>query len=60
MEAGLDAVQTGEGAGVGDAPVLAIGKHAWSLGPAGPILRAAGLGFALGLLVMTAVALFVR
>ena len=54
----MDAVQTGEGAGVGDAPVLAIGKHAWSLGPAGPILRAAGFGFALGLLVMTAVALF--
>lgn len=37
--------------------VMQVGKHGWALGPAGPILRAAGVGFALGLLAMVALTL---
>jgi hypothetical protein len=56
----MDAVQTqaGEDLGAGAPQVLVIGKNAWSLGPAGPVLGAAGLGFALGTLLLIAIALF--
>ena len=57
----MDAVHSGEDPGAGEPSVLLVGnKHAWSLGPAGPIVRAASIGFGLGLLVMTVVALFAR
>ena len=49
--------QAGEVAAVGDAEIILVGKHTWSLGPLGPILRAVGIGFGLGLLVMTLVVL---
>ena len=40
--------------------VMVLGQPRWSLGPLLPIVRALGVGFALGLLVSGAVALFVR
>ena len=49
--------QAGEVSAVGDAETILVGKHAGSLGPIGPILRALGIGFGLGLVVMTLVLL---
>jgi hypothetical protein len=60
MEAGMDAVETGEVTGDGDASILLVAKQPESLAPVGPILRAAGVGFGLGLLLMTALTLFAR
>jgi hypothetical protein len=51
--------QAGEVTAVGDAEMILVGKHAGSLGPIGPILRAVGIGFGLGLLLM-AVVVFTR
>lgn len=49
----MEAVQTRAGEELGgQAHALRLDEHGGSLGQAGPILRAAGLGFALGLLVM--------
>lgn len=39
------------------AGAIQLGKHELSLGPLKPILRAVGIGFALGLVAMTVLAL---
>lgn len=55
----MDAVQTRAHGDPGEREleVLVIGRNAWSLGPAGPIVRAAGIGFGIGVIVMTVVTL---
>ena len=50
-------MRAGEDLGVQEEQVIQIGKGRASLGPAGPILRAAGLGFALGLIAMAVLTL---
>jgi hypothetical protein len=49
---------TGEGLGT-PRESIQLNKHAWSLGPIKPILRALGIGFAVGLVTM-AVLTFVQ
>lgn len=50
-------MRVGEDVGVQEERVTQLGKDQASLGPAGPILRAAGLGFALGLIAMAVLTL---
>jgi hypothetical protein len=59
QDMGMDAVQmrAGEDLGPTSAELLPVGKERASLGPAKPIVRALGLGFALGLLAMTVLTL---
>ena len=54
----MDAVQTraGEDFELATGRVVQVGKRG-ALGPTGPILRAVGLGFGLGLVVMLVVTL---
>jgi hypothetical protein len=55
----MDAVQTraGDDFELATGQVIQVGKRRVELGPSGPILRALGLGFGLGLLVMLALTL---
>jgi len=55
----MDAVQmrAGEDLGLSSPDEVQIGKNRGALGPPGPILRALGLGFTLGLAVMTVLTL---
>jgi len=52
---GMDGVHSraGDDFDIGPGQVLQAGKQGWAFGPAGPILRAVGVGFGLGLAVMT-------
>jgi hypothetical protein len=50
-------MRAGEDLDMQSGRVIQLGKDRWSLGQAGPILRAVGLGFALGLAAMTALTL---
>ncbi|HWA73353.1 MAG TPA: hypothetical protein VG937_13500 [Polyangiaceae bacterium] len=46
---------TGEGLG-SSGESIQVNKHEWSLGPIKPILRALGIGFAVGLVTMAVLA----
>ena len=50
-------IHSGEGLGSASAESIQISKHEWALGPMKPILRALGVGFAIGLATMTVLAL---
>jgi len=50
-------LQVGSDLGVRASQVLVIGRTKWSLGPLGPILKALGIGFALGAMTTAMVAL---
>lgn len=48
--------EMGEGLGSPSERAVQLDKHAWSLGPIKPILRALGIGFAIGLVTMAVLA----
>jgi hypothetical protein len=52
----MAAVHSGTGESLGSSrESIQLNKHAWSLGPIRPILRALGIGFAVGLLTMAVI-----
>lgn len=50
-------VQAGTNLGVEGSEILVIGRTRWSLGALGPILKALGIGFALGVLTSSVLTL---